>query len=481
MSGDFAEIPVKTIDAARPSYSDVIALARHDFWVFVELVFEVLHPGQQLVFAAYLEVLAEALMGASCGRHRRLIFNLPPRHLKSMMISVLYVAWLLGRDPTAKIICISYGDDLAHDLSARVRTLMLSSLYARIFPKTVLDKKAVDHITTTLGGARYATAVGSDITGFGADVIIIDDPMQPDAATSAMAKERVSSWVQSSVLTRFNDPTRGVLILVMHRLAPDDLSATLEATGCYKVLKLPLVAGNEKKFVDCHGRVLMERQPGEVLNPDRLNAEQLAQLKASLAPHVYESQYQQRPTVGGSGMLPIERFRRYERNQPPKFEFTVHSWDVGATVTGNASVCTKWGVFREGEQLEQIYLLEVIKLQLQLPDLRAAIKAQDKADEPALIVIDERGVGLGIYQDLRAAGMTHVKGSTETREAWRMGEAAGSSGPNQSKIERFGKACMVVGDGRVFIPTEAPWLEGFLFEVAAFPNIADKDQVDSMT
>ena len=179
-----------------------------------------------------------------------------------------------------------------------------------------------------------------------------------------------------------------------------------------------------------HPRVLMERQPGEVLNPKRLDAEHVAQLKASLAPHVFASQYQQRPTVGGSGMLRIECFGRYDRHQPPKFEFTVHSWDVGATVTGNASVCTKWGVFREGEQLEQIYLLEVIKLQLQLPDVRAAIKAQDKADEPALIVLDERGVGLGIYQDLRAAGMTHVKGSTETREAWRMGEAAGSSGPN---------------------------------------------------
>ena len=108
---------------------------------------------------------------------------------------------------------------------------MLSALYARIFPGTILDKRAADHITTTKGGRRYATAVGSDITGFGADEIIIDDPMEPNQAASELAKERVRSWVQSSVLTRFNDPTRGVLMLVMHRLAPDDLSATLEDTG----------------------------------------------------------------------------------------------------------------------------------------------------------------------------------------------------------------------------------------------------------
>jgi predicted phage terminase large subunit-like protein len=150
-------------------------------------------------------------------------------------------------------------------------------------------------------------------------------------------------------------------------------------------------------------------------------------------------------------------------------------------VNGNASVCTKWGVFREGKQLEKVYLTDVIRLQVQLPTLLAAIKAQDEADRPALIIIDERGVGLGIYQELLGAGMTHVTGSTATREPWRTGDAAGSSGPNQSKIERFGHAVMAIADGRVLIPTEAPWLESFLFEIAAFPNIADKDQVDSMS
>jgi hypothetical protein len=151
----------------------------------------VLHSGQRLVYAPYLELMAEVLMGTGEGGYRRVIFNLPPRHMKSMIVSVLYVAWRLGRNPGAKFICISYGDDLAHDLSAMARRLMTSVNYARIFPHTVLDKKSVDHLTTTRGGARYATAVGSDITGFGADEIIIDDPMQPDDAGSPLVKERV--------------------------------------------------------------------------------------------------------------------------------------------------------------------------------------------------------------------------------------------------------------------------------------------------
>ena len=312
-----ASPPCADPQAEALTYQDLVALARADFWVFIELTFPVLHPGQQLVFAEYLEVMATLLMRAAEGQRRRLIFNLPPRFMKSMLVSVLYVAWRLGRDPTAKFICISYGDDLAHDLSATTRKLMLSRPYARIFPKTVLEKKAVDHITTTQGGRRYATAVGSDITGFGADEIIIDDPMQPDEAASELAKQKVRSWVQSSVLTRFNDPAKGILMLVMHRLAPDDLSATLEATGPYFTLKLPLIAEKRDHFYDRHGRTLMLRQPGEVLNPSRMSPADVEALKASLAPHVFAAQYQQRPTAGGSGMLSIERFRRDRREAAP--------------------------------------------------------------------------------------------------------------------------------------------------------------------
>ena len=217
------------------SEQDLIALARLNFWVFVELVFPVLHPGQKLVYADYMDLVAVVLKGCATGRRRRVIINMPPRFMKSLLVSILYVAWRIGVDPSAKFICISYGDDLAHKLSGQTRTLMLSSIYRAIFPNTVLEKKSTDHLVTTQGGYRYATAVGSDITGFGADEIIIDDPLQPDEATSELMKQKLRDWVRSSVLTRFNDPSKGVLILVMHRIAPDDLSGTLEATGGYFV------------------------------------------------------------------------------------------------------------------------------------------------------------------------------------------------------------------------------------------------------
>ena len=99
------------------SQQDLIALARLNFWVFVELVFPVLHPGQKLVYADYMDLVAVVLKGGAEGRRRRVIINMPPRFMKSLLVSILYVAWRIGMDPSAKFICISYGDDLAHKLS----------------------------------------------------------------------------------------------------------------------------------------------------------------------------------------------------------------------------------------------------------------------------------------------------------------------------------------------------------------------------
>jgi predicted phage terminase large subunit-like protein len=457
---------------------ELISCARLDFWCFVELVFPILHPGDKLVFAEYLEVLASLLMSVQKKNRRRIIINMPPRHLKSMMVSILYVAWRLGRDPTAKFICASYGDPLAHHLSELTRRLMMHPLYQLIFPGTQLEKKAADYLRTTKGGYRYATFVGSDITGFGASEIILDDLLKPDQAASESAKERMHSWVQSSVLTRFNDPRTGVLIVVEHRLASDDLSGTLEATGLYLVLRLPLIAEAEWTCRLDGGRILMHRQPGDLLNERRITAEQAAELRQTFPHHVFQSQYQQRPEAGGSGMLNLSIFPRFDLSAEQSYDFQVHSWDIGATIAGNASVCTKWGLRKENGQY-RAYLLDVLRVKLELPEVEAMIKSQNEADGPALIIIDERGVGMGVRQRLNRAGLP-VKGSTETSEGLDTRDIPALR-PSASKIERFGQAVLVIGDGRVVIPENAPWLEKFLYELAAFPNIADKDQVDSMT
>jgi phage terminase large subunit-like protein len=446
--------------------ADLYALARRDFAIFVELAFPILHPGKKLVHAAYLDVLFALMESCAAGRKPRVIVNLPPGFMKSMLISIMYVAWRLGVDPTLKFVCISYGDDLAHKHSASTRNLMQSPQYRAIFPGTVLEKKAEEWLMTTKGGFRYATAVGSDITGFRATEIIVDDPIEPEQGSSELVKQKLRSWISSSVLTRFEDNAKNVFILVMHRVAPDDLAGTLQAQGGYFTLSLPLVAEKQEAF-GSGGVVIMTRQPGELLHPGRMTEEQLERLKREISPHAFASQYQQRPVLGGSGMCSIDRLARYDK--PPKFELILHSWDIGATLDGNPSVCTKWGVTADPAGRDNIYLTDVVRLKLEIPDVRDAIKLHDKLDKPDLIVLDYRGVGIGVEQDLRKAGYRHLYAASKD----------GAS--NDRKTDRFGRALLCMYDGVVKFPLSGTFLDDVLYALATFPELKEFDLIDSIT
>jgi len=458
---------IAALDDHELKVADLYAVARRDFGTFVELAFQVLHPGKKLIHASYLDVLVRLLEGCADGSNPRVIVNLPPGFMKSMLISIMYVAWRLGVDPTAKFVCISYGDDLANKHAASTRTLMLSPVYRAIFPGTVLDKKSEGWLTTTKGGYRYATAVSSDITGFRPTEIIVDDPIEPEEGSSELVKQKLRSWISSSVLTRFEDNAKNVFILVMHRVAPDDLAGTLQKQGGYFTLSLPLIAEEGETFVTEKDVTIMTRQPGELLHPGRMTQEDLERLKREISPHAFASQYQQRPVLGGSGMCRIDRLARYDA--PPKFELMIHSWDIGATLEGNASVCTTWGVAKDPDGRDNIYLTNVIPLKLELPDVRAAIKAQDKIDKPDLIVLDHRGVGIGLYQDLRRAGYRHVY------------ETGTDKTSNETKIKRFERTLIPMYDGLVKFPVSAPYLEAVIYALATFPHLKEFDLVDSIT
>jgi predicted phage terminase large subunit-like protein len=460
-----------TNDQGRPpAINDLIALARIDFGVFVALVFPVLHGGKQMVPASYVNLIVEALMRSTAGGSRRLIFNLPPGYMKSTLITVLYPAWRLGVKPSELIMCISYGDDLSHELSRKARQVMQSPLYRKIFPGTVLDKKAEDMITTTEGGKRYATAVGSDIAGFRADLIIMDDLIQPDAALNELHKQNCRDWYYGVVAQRLRDQTTGVIVLVMHRLAPDDLTQTFIEEGGWFHVPLPLIATQVENYLSIPKDMMLHtRAVGALLSPRWQPAETVEDLRKRLPPHVFEAQYQQNPLYGGSGMCSVDRLVRYSK--PPPFLYTIHSWDVAATKNGNWTACLKFGVASDPDGTEILYLIQVLRIRVELPDVRTAIAEQDRLDKPALIVMDGNGVGLGIYQDLRKT-MDHLLGNTKSMEG---------SANSASKQQKFNDALPHLYDGLIRIPEHMPGLDMFLQELATFPDGKFDDQVDALS
>ncbi len=259
------------------SQAELIALARVNFAIFVELMFPILHNGQSIKYAPYIDYLCSFLMRCGQPDRLRIIVNMPPGYMKSLLISVLFVAFRLGVDPGERFICASYGDDLAHKLGRMTREVMQSPLYRTMFPGTVLTKVAEDFLETKQGGSRYATAVGSDIAGFRANYSIIDDPLQPDQAHNAAAKQKAVDWFIGNIAQRLL--ANGVIIVVMHRLSPDDFSGSLEEMGGWCVRKFPLIHERNLNYLYWSGKVLWAAKKGELLNPAYKNQADVDRLR----------------------------------------------------------------------------------------------------------------------------------------------------------------------------------------------------------
>jgi predicted phage terminase large subunit-like protein len=436
---------------------------RLDFVAFVHRVFRELNPTTPFDYNWHIEVTAAALEDCRLGRCRRLIINVPPRSLKTLIASVAFPAWLLGHNPSAKIITVSYGADLAEKNARDCRQIMNSQFFKELFPECRLaDRQAVHEFETTAGGLRYSTSVGGPLTGRGADYIILDDTLKPDQALSDRERINVNTWFSNTVRSRLDDQRHGVIINIMQRLHLDDLVGHVLPLDQWRVVRLPAIAEEpETHVVDTpHGRRTFRRVPGEVLHPTRQPLEVLSELKASMSDYDFSGQYQQRPVPLGGGMIKQHWFLRFDRLNPPSFDRIVQSWDTASTpgTLGDFSVCTTWAIARD-----RYYLLDVFRERLGYPELKQAVVEQARLFRPDSVLIEDKSSGTALIQDLRAAGVRNV-------EAYK---------PKGDKIIRMHAQTATIKSGFVFVPEEAHWVDEYLNEMTSFHYGKHDDQVDS--
>jgi hypothetical protein len=191
------------------------AAVKKDPLVFAQQAFGTVHPGKDFMINWHHEAIINLLERSLRGELPRAIVNMPPRHLKSFLISVAWPAFLLGVDPTLKIFCVSYSDELAKTLARDFRRVVESKWYQRLFPKVRLTKTTENEIATDMGGFRSAISVGGTLTGRGADLIIIDDPAKPEEAISEKARQSLNDWFRGTLLSRLDDKSRSAIVLVM--------------------------------------------------------------------------------------------------------------------------------------------------------------------------------------------------------------------------------------------------------------------------
>lgn len=442
------------------------AARRQHLSLFLIKAFETLHPGESpLDLTWYLEAICHALTNVHAGHERRLVVTVPPRHLKSITASVAFVAWVLGHDPTAKIMVASYSHDLARHHSNQTRMIMESEWYQADFLHTRISERGnrALELETTRGGVRKAVSVGGSITGFGADIIIVDDCMKADEAKSPTIRQELRNWFDNTLLSRLNDKARGKIISIQQRLHEDDLPAYMLEKG-YAHLDLPAISTRDELISVGPGRA-HRRKVGTPLNPSREDLATLDQLRRDLGPVVFSAQYQQQPVTADGNMIRMEWFGTYEELLPrPRFHKVVQSWDTGLTSapTSDWSVCTTWGFELDHKKW---HLLDVFRRRLDFPDLKRAVIELRRTWRADQVIMERAGSGFALYQDLRS--------TAEFKPIMVR--------PVASKEERFNGCLAEVEAGNFLLPKEAPWLDDFRSELKSFPSGKYDDQVDSFS
>ena len=409
------------------------------------------------------EIMAEAFEKVARGEIKRLIINMPPRHTKSEFASYLLPAWFLGRSPDKKIIQTAHTAELAVGFGRKVRNLVNSKDYKKIFPDVSLqaDSKAAGRWNTNKGGEYFAIGVGGAVTGKGADLLIIDDPQseQEGASGDINVFNRTYEWYTSGPRQRLQP--NGAIVVVMTRWHQRDLTgqvidASIKRGGAdqWEVIELPA-----------------SMPSGNPLWEEFWSLTELEALRAELRNSKWQAQYQQDPTAEESALVKREWWKTWEGRNPPDCEFIIQSWDTAFMKNQRAdySACTTWGVFYkendEGMLAPNVILLDAYKDRLEFPELK--VKAMDKYKEfkPDAFIVEAKAAGMPLIFELRAIGIP-VQEYTPSR--------------GNDKISRVNAVSDLFSSGVVWCP-ETRWAEEVVEEFAGFPNMEHDDLVDSST
>jgi predicted phage terminase large subunit-like protein len=420
-----------------PTPAEYQTLLRQDFSSFVARCFYDLNPQTEFAMNWHIEVIAAKLTAVRQGKIRRLIINLPPRSLKSLMASVAFPAWCLGHDPSAQILCVSYAQDLSDKLARDCRSIMMSGWYRRIFPTRLAGHRpAVGELVTTAQGYRLATSNGGVLTGRGADMILIDDPLKPEEALSDARRQAANEWYDHTLYSRLNDKRHGAIVIIMQRLHEDDLVGHVLAQEPWEVVRFPAIAEADEvhEIATMLEPRTFTRRRGEALHLEREPLDTLDRIHRTIGEYNFAGQYQQSPAPLGGGLVKAEWFRRYSAKELLEtFERIVQSWDTAnkATELSDFSVCTSWGI--KGKDL---YLLGVLRRRLEYPALKRAVREQQTLFDAGVVLIEDKASGTQLIQELIVDGC----------------HAVTSYKPECDKIMRLHAQTAIIENGFVRIP-----------------------------
>jgi predicted phage terminase large subunit-like protein len=432
---------------------DKIERSKESFLYFVTQMWPIFISG------SHHKIMADAFERVANGELKRLIINMPPRHTKSEFASFLLPAWFLGKFPHKKIIQTAHTAELATGFGRKVRNLVSSEQYQKVFStKLSSDSKAAGRWNTHMGGDYFAIGVGGAVTGKGADLLIIDDPHSEQEAKQANPAvfDGVYEWFTSGPRQRLQPG--GAIIIVMTRWSKRDLTGQIlknsdkDGVDQWEVIDFPAIMPN-----------------GNPLWPGFWSKTALEALKAELPVSKWEAQYQQNPTSEEGAIIKREHWMVWDKKHPPECEYIIQSWDTAFEKNNRAdySACTTWGVFqhpnKNGDLKANIILLDAFKERMEFPDLKRKALEVYREYEPDTLIVEKRAAGAPLIYEMRKMGIP---------------VAEYTPGKGNDKISRVNAISALFESGMVWCP-ETRWAEEVMDELASFPNGDHDDLVDS--
>jgi predicted phage terminase large subunit-like protein len=417
------------------------------------------HMWPGFISGKHHQIMASAFERVAKGELKRLIINMPPRHTKSEFASFLLPAWFLGKFPEKKIIQTAHTAELAVGFGRKVRNLVSSEAFNRVFEtKLSSDSKAAGRWNTHAGGDYFAIGVGGAVTGKGADLLIIDDPHSEQEAKQGNPAvfDGVYEWYTSGPRQRLQPG--GAIIIVMTRWSKRDLTGQIiknsekEGVNDWEVIEFPAILPS-----------------GTPLWPGFWKKEELEAIKAEIPVAKWEAQYQQNPTSEEGAIIKREYWRVWESDRPPVCDYVIQSWDTAFEKSNRAdySACTTWGVFQHPDSLgnlkTNIIILDSFKARMEFPELKQKAFDMYKEWEPDTLIIEKKAAGAPLIYELRQTGILLEEYTP---------------GKGSDKIARVNAISDLFASGVVWCP-ETRWADELMEELAAFPNGDNDDLVDS--
>jgi predicted phage terminase large subunit-like protein len=432
---------------------DRVERCKESYLFFVQQMWPIFISGK------HHAIMADAFERVARGDLKRLIINMPPRHTKSEFASYLLPSWFLGKFPEKKIIQTAHTAELATGFGRKVRNLVSSENYQKVFDtKLSSDSKAAGRWNTHVGGDYFAIGVGGAVTGKGADLLIIDDPHSEQEAKQGNPAvfDNVYEWFTSGPRQRLQPG--GAIIIVMTRWSKRDLTGQIlknagkDGVDQWEIIDFPAIMPS-----------------GTPLWPAFWSKTALEALKAELPVAKWEAQYQQNPTSEEGAIIKREQWSIWEKDTPPQCEYIIQSWDTAFEKNNRAdySACTTWGVFqhpnKQGDMRPNIILLDAFKQRMEFPELKKMALELWKEWEPDTLIVEKRAAGAPLIYEMRKMGIPLSEFTP---------------GKGNDKISRVNAISDLFASGVVWCP-ETRWAEEVMDELASFPNGDHDDLVDS--